>query len=78
MTGMLDQRLLDYELAARRIAELNRRWEQMALSDPLERGQDEWHLMQAQLDLEDQIRQLWDDYIGTRNAYLAAVGFQKQ
>jgi hypothetical protein len=50
----------------------------MALSDPLERGQDEWHLMQAQLDLEDQIRQLWDDYIGTRNAYLAAVGFQKQ
>jgi hypothetical protein len=78
MTGMLDQGLLEYELAARRIAALHRRWEQMALSDPLERGQDAWHMRQGQLDLEDQIRELWDIYIEKRDAYLASIGFQKQ
>ena len=45
----------------------------MALSDPLERGQDAWHLTQGQLDLEDQTRQLWEDYLTKRNAYLAAT-----
>jgi hypothetical protein len=75
MSGALDQLLEGYEAAARRIAELHRRWEQMALSDPLEPGQDAWHLTQGQLDLEDQIRQVWDDYIERRNAYLAALGF---
>jgi hypothetical protein len=55
------------------IAALHRRWEGMALSDPLERGQDAWHLTQGQLDLEDQIRQLWEDYLTKRNAYLAAT-----
>jgi hypothetical protein len=63
MSGMLDQLLAEYEAAARRIAALHRRWERMALSDPLERGQDAWHMRQGQLDLEDQIRKLWDDYI---------------
>jgi hypothetical protein len=38
----------------------------MALSDPLERGQDAWHLTQGQLDLEDQTRQLWEDYLTKR------------
>jgi hypothetical protein len=38
MTGMLDQLLAEYVAAARRIAELHRRWERMALSDPLERA----------------------------------------
>lgn len=35
-------------------------------------------MRQGQLDLEDQIRKLWDDYIEKRNAYLAAVGRPKQ
>jgi hypothetical protein len=78
MSGMLDQLLAEYEAAARRIAALHRRWERMALSDPLERGQDAWHMRQGQLDLEDQIRKLWDEYIEKRNAYLAAVGRPKQ
>jgi hypothetical protein len=77
MTDALDQLLAEYEAAARRIAALHRRWEAMALSDPLERGQDAWHMRQGQLDLEDQIRQLWDVYIEKRNAYLAAIGFRK-
>ena len=57
---------------------MHRRWEGMALSDPLERGQDAWHMRQGQLDLEDQIRELWGIYIERRNAYLAAIGFQMQ
>jgi hypothetical protein len=57
---------------------LHRRWEGMALSDPLERGQDAWHMRQGQLDLEDQIRELWGIYIEKRHAYSAAIGFQKQ
>jgi hypothetical protein len=78
MTSAVDQLLAEYAAAARRIAALHRRWEGMALSDPLERGQDAWHMRQGQLDLEDQIRKLWDVYIEKRNAYLAAVGRPKQ
>jgi hypothetical protein len=78
MTGMLDQLLAEYMAAARRIAALHRRWEGMALSDPLERGQDAWHMRQGQLDLEDQIRELWGIYIEKRDAYLASIGFPKQ
>jgi hypothetical protein len=78
MTGAVDQLLVEYEAAARRIAALHRRWEGMALSDPLEPGQDAWQMRQGQLDLEDQIRELWDVYIEKRNAYLAAIGFQRR
>ncbi len=35
-------------------------------------------MRQGQLDLEDQIRELWGIYIERRNAYLAAIGFQMQ
>jgi hypothetical protein len=78
MTGTLDQLLAEYMAAARRIAALHRRWEGMAPSDPLERGQDAWHMRQGQLDLEDQIRELWGIYIEKRDAYLASIGFPKQ
>ena len=30
-----------------------------------------------QLDLEEEMRQAWDDYIEKRNAYLLAAGFPK-
>jgi hypothetical protein len=30
-----------------------------------------------QLDLEEEMRQAWDDYVEKRNAYLAAAGFPK-
>jgi hypothetical protein len=62
-----------YETAARRLSELHRRWEQMVLSDPLDYRQDQWRITSGQLDLEEQIRRLWDDYIEIRNAYATAA-----
>jgi hypothetical protein len=44
----------------------------MALSDPLEHGQDAWHLTQRQIELEDEMLRAWEDYLTKRNAYLAA------
>jgi hypothetical protein len=63
-----------YETAARRLSELNRRWEHMVLSDPLEYGQDQWRVTPQQVALEEQIHRLWHDYIDIRNAYLTAAG----
>jgi hypothetical protein len=62
-----------YETAARRLSELNRRWEHMVLSDPLEYGQDQWRLTPEQVALEEQIRHLWDEYVHVRDAYMTAA-----
>jgi hypothetical protein len=73
MTEIPDPLGAAYETAARRLAELHRRWEHMVLSDPLDYGQDQWRITSGQLDLEEQIRRLWDDYIEIRNAYVTAA-----
>jgi hypothetical protein len=76
MTATSEEALRQYEVAARHMADIYRRWEQMVLSDPLEPGQEAWAITRIQVNLEDRIEQMWDDYIATRDAYLAAAGLE--
>ena len=40
-------------------------------------GQGALTIPRDQLDLEEEMRQAWDDYVEKRNAYLLAAGFPK-
>jgi hypothetical protein len=77
MTSMLDQLVNEYEAAARRLTELNRRWGWIVLLGPRQPDQAPPTIPRDQLDLEEQIQQAWADYIEKRNAYLVAAGLPK-
>jgi hypothetical protein len=77
MTGSLDQLVNEYEAAARRLTELHRRWGWIVLLGPRQPGQAPPTIPRDQLDLEEEMRQAWDDYVEKRNAYLLAAGFPK-
>jgi hypothetical protein len=77
MTSMLDQLVNEYETAARRLTDLNRRWGWIVLLGPRQPGQGAPTIARDQLDLEEEMRQAWDDYVDKRNAYLVAAGFPK-
>jgi hypothetical protein len=77
MTSMLDQLVNEYEAAARRLTDLNRRWGWIVLLGPRQPGQGAPTIPRDQLDLEEEMRQAWDDYVDKRNAYLVAAGFPK-
>jgi hypothetical protein len=77
MTSMLDQLVNEYEAAARRLTELHRRWGWIVLLGPRQPGQGAPTIPRDQLDLEEEMRQAWDDYVEKRNAYLVAAGFPK-
>jgi hypothetical protein len=75
MTGKnLAEHLAEYEAAARHMADMHRRWEQMVFFEPLQPGVQTWIITREQLDLEEQIPHAWVHYIAKRDAYLAAAG----
>jgi hypothetical protein len=69
-----DELVNEYETAARRCSVLQRHWEQMILVEPLRPGEEAPTITREQINLEDEIRRAWDDYVAKRNAYLAATG----
>jgi hypothetical protein len=77
MTSSVDQLVNEYEAAARRLTDLNRRWGWIVLLGPRQPGQGAPTIARDQLDLEEEMRQAWDDYVDKRNAYLVAAGFPK-
>jgi hypothetical protein len=74
MTSILDPLVNEYEAAARRLTELHRRWGWIILLGPSRPGQGAPTIPRDQLDLEEEMRQAWDDYVERRNAYLVAAG----
>jgi len=77
MTSMLDPLVNEYEAAARRLTQLHRRWGWIVLLGPRQPGQGAPTIPRDQLNLEEEMRQAWDDYVEKRNAYLVAAGFPK-
>ena len=77
MTSMLDQLVNEYEAAARRLTQLHRRWGWIVLLGPRQPEQGAPTIPRDQLDLEEEMRQAWDDYVEKRNAYLLAAGSPK-
>jgi hypothetical protein len=77
MTSSLDPLVNEYEAAARRLTELHRRWGWIVVLGPRQPGQGAPTIPPDQLDLEEEMRQAWDDYVEKRNAYLLAAGFPK-
>jgi hypothetical protein len=59
------------------LTELHRRWGWIVLLGPRQPGQGAPTIPRDQLDLEEEMRQAWDDYVEKRNAYLLAAGFPK-
>jgi hypothetical protein len=77
MTSSLYRLVNEYEAAAIRVTDLHRRWGWIILLGPRQLGQAPPTIPRDQLDLEEEMRQAWDDYIEKRNAYLLAAGFPK-
>lgn len=76
MLVMARQVVRPNEAAGRRLTE-HRRWVWIVLLGPRQPGQGAPTIPRDQLDLEEEMRQAWGDYVEKRNAYLVAAGFPK-